>query len=165
MKRHLNLAAAAVLALAAPALMGFDAADPWTGLEGEWASEDVANCGGANSVTFSYDYPRDSDGEVSRPFIGASNEPRRARLATVLEDGQLDYRVAVRDEGRMTGASELELTVKRPSLWPFTRFGHVTFQVVDDDHLTEAASDASGENLMRALGAAPVTLVRCPAGE
>jgi hypothetical protein len=57
----------------------------------------------------------------------------------------------------------VELAVKHPGIWPFSRFSHVTFQFVDDAMAQEVAADGDGETLMRALGPAPVAMVRCPA--
>lgn len=162
MQRYLKLAA---IAVAATALMGFDTAHPWDSIEGEWAVDSAANCGGANSLTFTYDYKRDENGDVERPFIGASNEPRRTRLATVMEGGNMGYRVTIRDEGTMTGDMQLTLGVKRPSLWPFSGFRPLTLEALDDDTLQEVSAEGDGNRLMRALGAAPVRLVRCPASE
>ncbi len=154
------------IVLAAAALMGFDTQDPWSSIESEWAYESTANCGGVNSIDFTYDYKRDRDGNVSFPFTSSQNVPRRNRLATVMENSTRDYRVSVRDRlNMMNGGSQVQLDVKHANLLPFARWGHLTFDIIDDDTLQEAAADSYGDRLMRAMGGAPVRLVRCPAGE
>jgi len=158
MNRTIKIAA---VLLAGAGLMGFDSANPWSSLEGEWAYMTPNNCGGANSVTFTNDYPRDRHGEIIRPIIGSAGEPRRTYLATVMDDGRMDYRVAGRDAGTMSEDGMLELTVKHSGIWPFNGFSHVTLRVVDDNTLQEVSADGDGDRLMRALGGAPVGLVRC----
>lgn len=163
MNRTVKLAA---IVLTAAALMGFDTQDPWSSIEGEWAYESTANCGGVNSIDFTYDYKRDRDGNVSFPFTSSQNVPRRDRLATVMENGTRDYRVSVRDRlNMMNGGSQVQLDVKHANLLPFARWGQVTFDIIDDDTLQEASATSYGDRLMRAMGGAPLRLVRCPAGE
>lgn len=72
MNRTAKLAA---IILATTALMSFDTQDPWSSIEGEWAYDSTANCGGVNSVSFTYDYKRDRDGNVSFPFTSSQNVP------------------------------------------------------------------------------------------
>ena len=92
--------------------------------------------------------------------------PRRDRLATVRENGEMDYRVNVHHRlNVLANGAEVELAVKHADVLPFSSFGHVTFEIIDDDTLQERSAETYGERLMRALGDAPVRLVRCPASE
>ncbi len=160
MRKQMTLAATV---LAATTMLGFDRADPWQSLEGEWALQSTNNCGGVNSVQFTYDYRRDRDGNL----VYLNNQPpnRRDRLATVRSRGHMAYLANVGDNVTLSWAGQsLQLRIRRTSLWPFRDFDDLFLAVENNDTLLEQSSDGDADALMRALGGAPVQLVRCPEG-
>jgi len=161
MKRALKLTAAAAIGLA---MMGFDSAAPWDGLEGEWAYQSTDNCGGERSIDFTNDYRRDRYGDLV--YLNDRPPSRRDRLATANVNNRHDYLVNVGNRvGLSSDEQTLSLLVRRPTLWPFRGFDHLSFSIADDDTLLEQGGDGDGLALMRAMGGAPVQLVRCPAAE
>jgi len=159
MKRVMQIAG---VLLAATVTMGFDSADPWAGLEGEWAYQSTDNCGGANSIAFSYDYRRDREGNLV--YLNQRPPTRRDRLATVMVDGDMDYLANIGDRMEFSGDA-ISLKVRRPALLPFRRFSDLVLTVQGNDTLSEQSANGDGAALMRAMGNSPVQLVRCPANE
>lgn len=157
-----HLLKCAALAFAAVALMGFDSADPWAGLEGEWAAGSLDHCGGVNTLVFTYDYPRDRYGDLIYP----NDQPprRRNRFATTYVNGDRQDLVNVGDQVSMSGNS-INLNIRRPSFLPFRGWSDLSLAITDENTLTEQSSSGDGDRLMRTMGAAPVELMRCPARE
>lgn len=154
--KHLKTA---LIAAATLPLMAFTPGEAWDQIEGRWAIDSADNCS-RHYVEFTYDYPRDRNGDLE--YINNQPPARRDRLATVMERRNRRDRANVGPTVEVSASGEsLYLEIRRATLLPFNLFGEMGFEVVDNDTIRLATYDEESSRLARALGGEGATLYRC----